>query len=180
MEQGLLASVVQSSDEQVSAHDNEEKEPGLDEAAGDIFATEVDFRPFSFGPNEESYDHACPTGGPGGFVCCEDCAKKYSRYLSNTVKDMEMHRTTRNGREVEELLTFLQEGRKTLGNAFSVAQRKIPPLPKIPTVTGRASGGASAVNKRPAMAALSEVRQWNITSSIDIGKAFNASQMEMV
>jgi hypothetical protein len=174
-----LASCESVPDSRVTADNSDEKQPRFDEP-GDVFATEVDFRPYPFGPNGVSYDQACPIGGPGGLICCEDCAKKYSWYLSNTVKDMEMHRTRRNGREVEELLKFLQEGRKTLESAFSLAQRKIPPLPKIPAVAGRASGGASTVNKRPVMAALSEVKQWNITSSIDIGKAINASQMEMV
>jgi hypothetical protein len=164
---------------QATACDSEEIESDIDEA-GEIFAKEVDFRPYSFGPNGESYDQACPAGGPGGFICCEECAKNYSWYLSNTLKDMEMHRTNRNGREVQELLKFLQQGRRTLDNAYTIAQKKIPPLPKIPVGSGRGSGGTSTAYKGMLLAGSSEPKQWNITSSVDVGMTNNASNVEWV
>lgn len=170
---------------------DEQEESDVDDL-GDAFAKEVDFRPYSFGPNGESYDHACPTGGPGGFICCEECANKYSWYLSNTVKDMEIHRTTRNGREVEELLCFLPQARTTLIRAYSVAQKKIAPLPKTANVATRPSGVSTSMphtkragtsvhhHHHPTTTTAAEGKQWNITSTLDVGMANNISQMEMV
>lgn len=155
-------------------NESEHNEPGY------VFAKEVDFRPYSFGSHGESYNQACPTGGPGGLICCEECAKKYSRYLSNTVKDMEVHRVNRNGREVQELLEFLQQGRTTLDHAYSVAEKKIPPLPKHPSGGGRTFSGTSAAYRRATTGASSETRQLHITSSIDIGLANSAFDMHMV
>lgn len=138
----------------------------VSEVAEEIFSKDVEWTPFSFDEQGSTYDKACPAGGPGGFVCCEDCAEKYTLYLSGTVKDMEKHRASRNGREVQELLKFLKQGRETLENAYNVAKKKIPPLPP-------ASKGVPkpATSSRKVATAASAPTQWNMTSAIDVALA---------
>lgn len=143
-----------------------------------IFSKDVEFKPHSFGPNGESYDQVCPVGGPGGMICCQTCAKNYTWYLSNTVKDMEAHRMTRNGREVQELLKYLRQGRASLQNAYKIAEKKIPPLPKNPPVNNARGGGGTSWATPPEP--ISEHKQWNMTSTIDIGMVNNHSNMEML
>jgi hypothetical protein len=135
----------------------------------EVFSKDVAWTPFPFGEQGETYDKACPTGGPGGYVCCEDCAEKYTRYVSGTVKDMEKHRTSRNGREVQELLKFMKDGRKILENAYRVAKKKIPPLPPRPPALKPAP--RPVTTSRKSGAATSTPTQWNMTSTFDVAHA---------
>lgn len=140
-------------------------EEQVSEVAKEVFTKEVEWTPFSFGEKiGEDYARACSTGGPGGLVCCEACAEKYTLYLSGTVKDMETYRTSRNGREVQELLKFLKQGREKLENACNVARKKIPPLPpKLP-----ASAPKPPASSRKNAPATPDPGQWNMTSAIDL------------
>ena len=144
----------------------------------EIFHKEVEWTPFSFGNSDgeekKDYDQACPNGGPGGLVCCQQCAEEYTWYLSRTVKDMEMHRTSRVGKEVQELLKFLKQGRKTLENAYQVAKKKVPPLPPkppttLPPTTPRPT--SSTTRKSNNSSVPIEPTQWNMTSTIDIAQS---------
>eukprot|EP00934_Nitzschia_sp_Nitz4_P001454 Nitzschia sp. Nitz4//scaffold326_size20077//18339//19640//NITZ4_008714-RA/size20077-augustus-gene-0.36-mRNA-1//1//CDS//3329547936//1454//frame0 len=83
--------------------------------------------------DETSSYPPCPSGGPGGLICCSACAKQYTWYLSGTMQDMEVQRLHRTGKEVQELLGFLQDSQKALDNAYETAKRKVPPLPLLLT-----------------------------------------------
>jgi len=57
---------------------------------------------------------ACPTGGPGGLICCSYCSASYSRLLSNTAKEMEAQSIARKGQEVSEILELLADAKQRL------------------------------------------------------------------
>jgi hypothetical protein len=137
--------------------------------AEEVFSKDIEWTPFPFGEQGETYDNACSSGGPGGYVCCEDCTAKYTLYLSGTVKDMEKHRASRNGREVQELLKFMKQGRKILENAYNLAKKKIPPLPPKPPALKAVP--KPATTSRKSTAAASAPTQWNMTSTFDVALA---------
>ena len=133
-----------------------------------VFSKDIVWTPYKFGEEGEDYDQACPTGGPGGLICCDDCTKKYSLYMSRTVKDIEIQRTHKVGNEAKEILEFLGDGTKTLGRAIGVAKKKVPPLPprRVPTAAnGKQPPRKTSTSKTGA----STATEWNLTSTIDIG-----------
>ena len=79
---------------------------------------------------QTSYKDMCPNGGPGGLICCEYCSNKYSSFLMQTVEDMEVQKRHKCGKEIKEILTFLQDGRDALELAMGVARTKVPPVPR--------------------------------------------------
>lgn len=56
----------------------------------------------------------CRNGGPGGLICCETCSAAYSRYLSDTSKEMEIQTISKCGRDMSELLELLQDAQLRL------------------------------------------------------------------
>ena len=137
------------------------------ELARRVFSKDVVWTPFSFGDDDRGYDKACPIGGPGGMVCCEACADLYSSYLNQTVKDMEIQRADRNGKEVQQLLDFLAQGRKALERSFIVAKKRVPPLP--PPSQQPKANQRSLSRKAQSGRKNTEPAQWNMTSTFDIG-----------
>ncbi len=63
----------------------------------------------------------CPTGGPGGLICCGACTANYSRFLSETAKEMEVQTLSGVGREVSELLELLHDAQDRLKQALDVS-----------------------------------------------------------
>ena len=63
----------------------------------------------------------CPTGGPGGLICCGACTASYSRFLSETAKEMEVQTLSGVGREVSELLELLHDAQVRLKQALDVS-----------------------------------------------------------
>lgn len=64
----------------------------------------------------------CPDGGPGGLICCSYCTASYSRFLSNTAKEMEAQSVSRVGQEVSEILELLADAKQRLQRASDVSQ----------------------------------------------------------
>ena len=64
----------------------------------------------------------CPDGGPGGLICCSYCTASYSRFLSNTAKEMEAQSVSRVGQEVSEILELLADAKQRLQGASDVSQ----------------------------------------------------------
>lgn len=62
----------------------------------------------------------CPAGGPGGLICCGACTASYSRFLSETAKEMEVQTLSGVGREVSELLELLHDAQFRLKQALDV------------------------------------------------------------
>lgn len=71
--------------------------------------------------DKPSYE-PCPDGGPGGLICCSYCTAAYSRFLSNTAKEMEAQSVSRVGQEVSEILELLEDAKQRLLRATSVSQ----------------------------------------------------------
>ena len=70
----------------------------------------------------------CPTGGPGGLVCCPGCADSYSKYMNETSRDMEGQRAHFVGRQIEEILQAVEKQRRELLPAIHMARTQTPPL----------------------------------------------------
>ena len=64
----------------------------------------------------------CPNSGPGGLICCSHCTASYSRFLSNTAKEMESQSVAKAGQEVNEILDLLADAKQRLINATDVSQ----------------------------------------------------------
>ena len=73
-----------------------------------------------------SYKEVCPTGGPGGLICCEHCSQKYSTYLNRMSCDMEIQKRHKCGKQIEELMTFLEQSREELDQSMIKARQIIP------------------------------------------------------
>mmetsp|Transcript_14784 Transcript_14784/g.21864 ORF Transcript_14784/g.21864 Transcript_14784/m.21864 type:complete len:723 (-) Transcript_14784:89-2257(-) len=69
----------------------------------------------------ESYQ-ACPTGGPGGLICCDFCTASYSRLMCDTSKEMERQTISKVGREVSEMLELLRDAQLRMQQAVEVAK----------------------------------------------------------
>ena len=70
------------------------------------------------------YENTCPLGGPGGLVCCADCTKMYSDFLTATSTDMERQKTQQMNKEVMELLGFLSGSQSQLHEALELARSR--------------------------------------------------------
>lgn len=127
-----------------------------------VFSRDVAWTPHSFGPENQAYSQVCPDGGPGGLICCETCAQTYSSYLNQNIRDIEVQKTHKVGKEVKEILGFIEEGKKTLNRAVEVARKKAPPPPKGP-------GPEAATAKRSPHGKVAN--DWNVTSAVDFGAA---------
>lgn len=136
-----------------------------------VFKSDFSWAPISVWKEGESYDNACPNGGPGGLVCCRACAKQYSSYLNTTLKEMEVQRTDKVGGELKEILEFLDKEKSVLDRATNFAKKKAPPVPRISNQAeppSRQQGvRRTAVSSRQGQES-ANFHEWNITSTIDI------------
>lgn len=64
----------------------------------------------------------CPSGGPGGLICCSHCATSYSQILANTTKEMEAQTVEKVGQEVGELMEMLRDAQTRLRLAVDVSK----------------------------------------------------------
>ena len=77
--------------------------------------------------NQEEFDthvaslKKCPSGGPGGLICCSFCTSAYSRLLSETTKEMDVQTVSSVGREVSELIQLLHDAQSRLQQAIDVS-----------------------------------------------------------
>lgn len=129
----------------------------------EVFKADFSWTPLDVWNDGKTFDKACPSGGPGGLICCQECNKLYSSYLDKTLKEMEVQRTDKVGGELKELLTFLDKEKSGLERAANFARKKAPPKPRInPTGVRR-----TATSKQISQEAIT-FDEWNITSTIDI------------
>lgn len=135
----------------------------------EVFSRDVAWTPHSFGPENQEYSQVCPDGGPGGLICCETCAQAYSSYLNQTIRDIEVQKTHKVGKEVQEILGFLEEGRKTLDRAVVVAKKKVPPLPPMRPEPEAATAKRSVRGKAANATIEADSTDWNVTSAVDFG-----------
>ena len=74
------------------------------------------------GEDDKLTYESCPDGGPGGLICCSYCTAAYSRFLSNTAKEMEAQTVSKVGQEVSEILELLEDAKQRLQRASYVSQ----------------------------------------------------------
>mmetsp|Transcript_2479 Transcript_2479/g.5956 ORF Transcript_2479/g.5956 Transcript_2479/m.5956 type:complete len:368 (+) Transcript_2479:342-1445(+) len=156
--------------------EEEKKEEKVVEAqvdrSAEIFSKDITWRPL---PEETSEDESCPTGGPGGLICCESCSTKFNLSLTRTSEDVESHRMIKESGEVTEILGFLAQKKTELKEAVNAASKKIPPLP--PAGSGRLMADShvrmsSNGNRKPSFKNDKvEIHPgaWDLTSAIDLG-----------
>ena len=72
--------------------------------------------------DDEPTYQPCPDGGPGGLICCSYCTAAYSRFLSNTAKEMEAQSVASAGQEVSELLDLLADAKQRLRRVAAVSE----------------------------------------------------------
>ena len=106
----------------------------------------------------------CPIGGPGGLICCSDCSSAFSGFLTDTARDAELQTRHNVGKEVQELLGYVEESRFAIMTAVQVARKQ--PLPPT-SVSGCRQ---FAPGKRPATdgSVSAEDVEWTMTSVMDL------------
>mmetsp|Transcript_9828 Transcript_9828/g.20423 ORF Transcript_9828/g.20423 Transcript_9828/m.20423 type:complete len:371 (-) Transcript_9828:27-1139(-) len=164
-------------EEQETPEKEEKKEEKVIEAqvdrSAEIFSKDITWRSL---PEETSEDESCPTGGPGGLICCESCSARFNLLLTRTSEDVESHRMIKESGEVTEILGLLAQKKSELKEAVNVASKKIPPLP--PAGSGRLMADShvrmsSNGNRKPSYKLSDKVEiypgAWDLTSAIDLG-----------
>ena len=81
---------------------------------------EIVWNQTDFDQHIESYKK-CPSGGPGGLICCGPCTTAYSKLLSETSKEMDSQTVSSIGREVSELVQLLEDAKRRLKQSVDVA-----------------------------------------------------------
>jgi hypothetical protein len=97
-----------------------------------VFSSHVEWTRHDFDTHDRLYEQLCPTGGPGGLVCCEVCATAYSRFLNQTSTDLDTQTVHQVGKEVQELVGFMKETRSKLQKKVALARTQAPPLKRDP------------------------------------------------
>lgn len=110
-----------------------------------VFAPAVEWAAHDYDAHDNLYEQLCPTGGPGGLICCQTCASAYSRYLTQTANDIEVQTIHNIGKEVQELVGFMEETRSKLQDKIGLARQQGPPPPR----RGFAEGTAQAASRMP-------------------------------
>mmetsp|Transcript_14099 Transcript_14099/g.16397 ORF Transcript_14099/g.16397 Transcript_14099/m.16397 type:complete len:427 (+) Transcript_14099:929-2209(+) len=81
---------------------------------------EIVWNQSDFDAHVESYKK-CPSGGPGGLICCASCTAAYSRLLSETSKEMDSQTVSSIGREVSELILLFKDSQVRLQQTVDVS-----------------------------------------------------------
>ena len=105
----------------------------------------------------------CPKGGPGGLICCEDCSEAFSGFLTATALDAEHQIRHTVGKEVQELLGYVEECRFGIMTAVQVA-RKLPLPPGVATISSLRQIG----QKRSILDSTPDPVEWTMTSVMDL------------
>jgi len=70
--------------------------------------SEIFWTPHLFDKDGTSYAK-CPSGGPGGLVCCYYCSSSYSQFLTSTAEDIEKNTINLVACEMNDILNTLEE-----------------------------------------------------------------------
>jgi hypothetical protein len=90
-----------------------------------VFARDIHWTHHHFDQSElDSPYEVCPNNGPGGLICCADCTKQYSNFLTLTAKDIEEQKTHKVIKEVKELMEFLNSAKTKLGDGIQRAKQR--------------------------------------------------------
>lgn len=139
------------------------------------FTREINWEPLEIDNAEQSdaYGSKCPTNGPGGLICCEICSATYSKYLTQTTREIETQKASNLGYEVKELMGFLSEAKQKLSIACDAAKLKAPPT----SIQAAQASAATRKRKLPANANGYEDFDWDVTNAMDVGSEPNTAKL---
>lgn len=161
-------------------HETKDEEAAKNQKEIKVFTEEITWNPTEVWKEGDSYDKICPTGGPGGLICCHDCAKKYCSFLDETMKDLEVQRTHKLGNEVKEIVSLLEKSKNELEQIGCAARRKPPPAFRRANLQDKPKATATTPRNRSSGAAKQqsqdEDQEWNLTSAFDIVQPFGTNQ----
>ena len=92
-----------------------------------VFAPDIEWTPHDFSKHDNLYEQLCPSGGPGGLICCQFCVSAYSQYLTQTANDIEVQTIHNISKEVQELIGFMKQTRNKRQDKLDLARRQAPP-----------------------------------------------------
>mmetsp|Transcript_15284 Transcript_15284/g.21298 ORF Transcript_15284/g.21298 Transcript_15284/m.21298 type:complete len:321 (+) Transcript_15284:167-1129(+) len=147
LEEALQAeNEAEEEEESESEEEPEESEPEKEPEGKNHFQHDVDWTPHTFDSQTHSYENTCPTGGPGGLICCEMCANVYSQYMSQTATELEAVCVEKVEKEAKELMGFLRDSHAKLNDAVENARRK-----PAPACSGRRGTGGPHQDMQPSI-----------------------------
>lgn len=120
---------------QKEQQDHENDEEGEEEGEGEqynieavpeMFRRDFEWTPHAVFRNGE-VPLSCPTGGPGGLICCEDCATAYADYLSSTYDELEQQKVAKVAAELDSITHFITLNQERLTESIKAAQGQPPP-----------------------------------------------------
>ena len=109
----------------------------------------------------------CPNGGPSGLVCCDACSTAYSRFMSQTVEDMEARRMESVSSKVDELLGYIEETRMQLLVSTQAARKMAPPQPPPQVAVAKRGRNTKATNIETHQPDTT-LMDWCVTSTLDM------------
>jgi hypothetical protein len=100
-------------------------EPKEDPRIRAIFPKQVEWKPLAFSDFNllVSYEGTCPSGGPGGLICCEACSERYNNFLGSTMDNLETQRLKHETDEVKELSQYLEGTQNDLIHTIDKARK---------------------------------------------------------
>jgi len=80
---------------------------------------EISFKKHDFDKRGGSFAK-CPTGGPGGLICCASCSSSYNEYMNFTVRDFEEQAINVISHEYADVVEELKVMNSKLNKALSL------------------------------------------------------------
>ena len=91
-----------------------------------LYQRDVVWTPHEFDADPEAW-RQCPTGGPGGLICCPPCVSKYMDFMTSSCLDMERCLNTKVHNELAELTDFFRSTKATLKESYRAGRKRRPP-----------------------------------------------------
>lgn len=70
-------------------------------------------------------DMPCPTGGPGGLICCEYCQAHFTQYLDQTCRELEEQKIGKVASDISQMLMYSQSTLSSLKQSTAAAKSSI-------------------------------------------------------
>lgn len=94
----------------------------------EIYRRDFEWTPHPvFGQGDVPFQGTCPTGGPGGLICCRACTAMYCDYLTSTYNEIEDQKMTKAVADLETVTQYLEINQERLTASVRAAHRKPPP-----------------------------------------------------
>jgi hypothetical protein len=124
-----IVHMPEKEDQKEEEEEEEELDPPLppkpkeDPRIKAIFPKQIQWTPLDFSDFNllVSYEGTCPTGGPGGLICCNACFQRYNNFLGSTMDDLESQQLKHETAEVKELGQYLEGAQNDLIHTIDMA-----------------------------------------------------------